>query len=143
MRVAFIFLAALLVAACSNETAGAAKAPADYGPEDAKLKAVLMYADWCPSCRALDPKLAAVRALQIDGVRYVTLDYTRKDVDAVLAAADAAGVGPAIRDRFERKIKTGLVLLVDADAMTIVGEIDRSLSVDDIADAVRKAVAAA
>lgn len=108
-----------------------------------KTKAVLVYADWCGSCKVLDPKVQKVKSMgAIPGVDFVTLDYTLKDPDVFYAQADAAGVGKAVRDYLDGTIKTGLLLLVDVDDEKVIGKVTKTSDVGDIVAELKKAVAA-
>lgn len=118
------------------DTQGDAAAP--------QVKAVLMYAEWCGSCKILDPKLKAVQAKgAIAGVDYVVLDFTDKNADALFAKADQKGVGPAIRARFADQVKTGLLLLVDVQSGRIVNEVSKAMTEEEIEAALKAAVAPA
>lgn len=139
-----------LAAACSNEAAtkvspeiaaAAEAAVIDKIAPDTKIAAVLVRADWCSSCRIIEPKLDVVRAASpIAGVGHITLDYTARDEDAFFAEADMAGVGDAIRTAFaENGVTTGIVLLVDVASGAIVGDLRKSLSSEDLANAMAAA----
>ena len=142
-----ILFAAGLVAlsACSGQAAPTTEiAPVTAPQADTRLLAVISYADWCGSCRVLDPKVKAVEASGgISGVEYVTLDYTARDADAFFADADTAGIGPVIRARFDDKIKTGFLMLIDLDDGTIVQEIKKDMAEPEIAAAIAEAASAA
>jgi len=89
--------------------------------EASEIAAVRVHADWCPNCRALDPKVERVIASDSwDGVTFVRIDYTRRDRAAVFAEADSLGIGEAIRAHFAGGIKTGLLLIVDIDSQTVI-----------------------
>lgn len=107
-----------------------------------KTKAVLIYADWCGSCKVLDPKVKAAQAMSIPGVDFVTLDYTDKDEAAFYAAADAAGVGEAITAYLDGTVKTGQLLLVDLDDQKVLTKVTKTFETPDIAQAVKDAVTA-
>ena len=86
--IASSFTASLVLAACSQAEAPAkqtteTKTPITSTTQAAistKTKAVLVYADWCGSCKVLDPKLQTAKNMgKIPGLEYVTLDYTRKN----------------------------------------------------------------
>ncbi|MEM6627818.1 MAG: thioredoxin domain-containing protein [Pseudomonadota bacterium] len=111
--------------------------------EDASLAAVLVYADWCGSCQTLDPKVNAVKDAGVDGVEFVTLDYTAKDAEAFYAAADEAGVDGAVRAWLGETVKTGQLLLVDLDDARVIGKVDKTMSEAEIAGALKAAAAAA
>ena len=110
---------------------------------DTKTKAVLIYADWCSSCKVLDPKIETVKSMgAVPGVEFVTLDYTAKDADAFYAQADAAGVSAAVKTYLDGTIKTGQLLLVDLDDQTVVGKVTKTLEPAEILTAVKDAVKA-
>ena len=110
---------------------------------DVKTKAVLVYADWCGSCKVLDPKIEKVKSMgAIPGVDFVTLDYTSKDADDFYAQADEAGVGKAVRDYLEGTIKTGVLLLVDADDEKVIGKVTKTSEPGEIVTALKDAVSA-
>ena len=116
-----------------------ASAPAE---DENRLAAVLSYADWCASCQVLDPKLDEVRASgPVEGVRFVTLDYTDRSAGDYFAQADATGVGPVVRAHFEGGVRTGMLLLIDLDDGEIVGDIRRDADVEEIETALRSAAA--
>lgn len=107
---------------------------------EAKLGAVLVYADWCGSCKVLDPKIEAVKSSQsFKNTAFITLDYTDKNADAFFKMADQAGVTKAVQDHLGDTIKTGQLLLVDMDDQKVVGVIKKDMTNADIAAAILKA----
>lgn len=108
-----------------------------------KTKAVLVYADWCGSCKVLDPKIEKVKSMgAIPGVEFVVLDYTAKDADAFYADAKAAGVEDAIRTHLNGTIKTGQLLLVDLDDQTVRGTVKKDMDTGAILGKIKDVVAA-
>lgn len=108
-----------------------------------KTKAVLIYADWCGSCKVLDPKIKNVQAMgAMPGLEYVTLDYTAKDADVFYAQAEAAGVADAVRTYLNGTIKTGQLLLVDLDDQKVVGKVNKTLEQGAIVTALKEAIRA-
>lgn len=108
---------------------------------DTKTKAVLVYADWCGSCKVLDPKVQKAKSMgAIPGLDFVTLDYTNKDPNVFYAQADEAGVGKAVRDYLDGTIKTGVLLLVDMDDEKVIGKVTKTSEAGDIVMALKKAV---
>ena len=108
---------------------------------DAQTKAVLIYADWCGSCRILDPRIKAVKESgQFEDVAFVTLDYTARDEKAFYKAAKEAGVKKAVRSAFDgTSIKTGQMFLISADGTEILDTITRNHSETEIAEAIAAA----
>ncbi|MEM9898676.1 MAG: hypothetical protein AAF742_04785 [Pseudomonadota bacterium] len=143
-----------LVAACSDASGEATDqtfrasvaqaAVVDKVTPETTLAAVLVRADWCSSCKIIEPKLHVVRAgAPIKGVSHLTLDYTDRDEAGFLAAADEAGIGPAIRNEIsENGVTTGIILLVDVAKQSVVGDLRKSHSIDDLAMAMEEAAAA-
>ena len=146
----FTLVSILALTACSQAEApvvetGKVKEMAVKASEvmDTKTKAVLIYADWCGSCKVLDPKIKKVQSMgNIPGVEYVTLDYTAKDAEAFYAQAEAAGVQDVVKAYFDGTIKTGQLLLVDMDDQKVVGKVTKTLEPAQILSAVKEAVKA-
>lgn len=115
----------------------------DVAAMTAKTKAVLVYADWCGSCKVLDPKIEKVKSMgAIPGVEFVVLDYTAKDADAFYASAKAAGVEAALRTHLEGTIKTGQLLLVDMDDQTVRGVVKKDMDAPAILGKIQEVVVA-
>lgn len=110
---------------------------------EAKTKAVLVYADWCGSCKILDPKIKAVQAMgPMPGVEFVTLDYTDKNADNFYAQAAAAGVEDAVRTELDGTIKTGWLLLVDVDDARVLSKVTKADDAAQITAKIKAALAA-
>lgn len=143
MRLFFAASAAALIAACGQAEVPASERAAVTAPaEDIKVLAVMSYADWCGSCKALDPKVKAVQAANtFDGVEFATIDYTSRDADAFFADAETLGVAGAMRATFPDKVKTGRLYLVDLDSGEVVGTVDKSMDEAAITAAITEAAA--
>jgi len=108
-----------------------------------KTKAVLVYADWCGSCKVLDPKIKKVQSMgAISGIELVTLDYTDKDADGFYGQAQAAGVEEAVKSYLDGTIKTGQLLLVDLDDKKVIGKVTKTLEPAEILTSLKDAVKA-
>ncbi|MEP3450871.1 MAG: thioredoxin family protein [Parasphingorhabdus sp.] len=108
-----------------------------------KTAAVLVYADWCGSCKALDPKVKEVQARgEMAGLEFVTLDYTNRDEADFYAQAKAAGVDEAVKAHLDGTIKTGHLLLVDLDDQKVLSTVTRTFEPDQIATALKDAIEA-
>jgi thiol-disulfide isomerase/thioredoxin len=108
-----------------------------------KTKAVIVYADWCSSCKVLDPAVKKARSMgDVPGVEFVVLDYTDKDAGAFYAQAKAAGVESAVRAYQAGTIKTGQMLLVDVDDAKVIGKVTKEDAAPAILAKLKDAVAA-
>ncbi|MGB0908264.1 MAG: thioredoxin domain-containing protein [Maricaulaceae bacterium] len=143
-----VSFAVLGLAGCSQASApdpGTSSPTAAPVVQDANMetrtKAVLVYADWCGSCKVLDPKVKKVKAAgAVSGIEYVTLDYTDKNPENFFAQAEAAGVKMAVKDYRGDKVKTGQLLLVDLDDQKVIGKVTKSLDHAEIIAALQEAV---
>ena len=152
MALAALSVAALSAGCTQDSTSASTSTPApevqsaaETSPAMAttKLAGVLIYADWCGSCKVLDPKVETVKnGGPYEGVSFVKLDYTDKDADAFFAAADQAGVGAAVRGAFAENIKTGQMLLIDTKSQTVVSTIKKNVSPNGMTKAIIDAAAA-
>ncbi len=141
MRLLLLGLTALTLTfglvACSQDTKVSRTTKIEDNKADARIAAVLIYADWCPSCKIIEPKLSSARSQgPIEGVKYLTLDYTTRDKNAMFAAADGLGVGEAIRTQLGDEVLTGILLLVDIDNKKVVADLRKELSVDELRSAI-------
>lgn len=141
MRLFIAASAAALMAACGQAEVPASERAAVTSPaEDTKVLAVLSYADWCGSCKALDPKVKAVQAANaFDGVEFATIDYTSLDADAFFADAETLGVAGAMRATFPDKVKTGRMYLVNMDTGEVISTVDKSMDEAAITAAITEA----
>ena len=123
-----------------QETTEVRAVPSAEQVANAKLGAVLIYADWCGSCKVLDPKVEAVKAgHNFDSTFFLTLDYTDKNIDAFYEAARAAGVNDPVKTFLGDSVKTGQLLLIDMDDQKVVEVIKKDMSEADISKAIRQA----
>ena len=129
MRLLLAATAAAFVAACSQASVPASERAAVTAPvADTKVLAVMSYADWCGSCKALDPKVKAVQAANsFEGVEFALIDYTSRDADAFFADAETLGIADTMRATFPDKIKTGRLYLVNLDTGAVISTVDKSM----------------
>ncbi|MEK6703607.1 MAG: thioredoxin domain-containing protein [Planctomycetota bacterium] len=101
-----------------SKPSGSAQAHAAEAP---KIIAVNFYADWCPGCKALKPKLEeAMKDAASQPCLTVKLDQTDKDSHQAEYMLAALGLGDLWK---EHAGKTGYVLLVDAKTHKVVSTI--------------------
>ncbi len=130
---AFLAATALLVtlAACGIDSAETAETG------DAQLYSVLFYADWCPSCKKLDPAINEARRtakLDQEAVLFVTLDLTNDITRAQSKMlARALGLGELFA---ENAGKTGYAVLVDTATGATRATLTKAMGAAEIAAAV-------
>lgn len=108
---------------------------------EAKLMLVYAYADWCPNCKLLTPKLAQARRdgkLDTQPVLFVTLDLTDKPrIKQSLLLAQALGIGDFLRAQGSA---TGYAALLDAQSKKELARFDRSSDATAIRQAIEQAL---
>lgn len=110
-----------------SKPSGAAQAHAAEAP---KVIALAFYADWCPGCKALKPKLEeAMKDAASQPFLNVKLDQTDKGSRQAEYMLAALGLGDLWK---EHAGKTGFVLLVDAKTRKVVSTITYKQDVKEI-----------
>ena len=109
----------------------------------ADIAAVRIHADWCPNCRALDPKLEAAKAELGDDltIRYIRLDYTKRNKAKLWEAADEAGIREPLQSYLGDKVKTGLLILINEETGEVVGKASSDFSEAELKGALQAAAA--
>lgn len=98
--------------------------------EAPKVIALVFYADWCPGCKALKPKLEeAMKDAAGQPCLTVKLDQTDKDSKQAEYLLAALGLGDLWKDNAG---KTGFVLLVDAKSHKVLSTITSMQEVKEI-----------
>lgn len=138
-KLLFLLIPVLFIAlplASHGEEASPAAKPAVYG--------VLFYADWCGSCKTLDPKITQARKeanLDTQDVLFITLDLT-DEIAKHQSALMAATLG--ISDVFEANAgKTGFMLLLDADTGEKLAQLTKKYEPAEIANKIQESIKAA
>lgn len=98
---------------------------------------VKIHADWCGTCRKLNPTWEELQTKYGDSVRFVILDVTDKsDVENSLAEADKLG----IREVFDQyKSKTGTIAVVNGKTLEVVEVMKGQTDVAKYAPAIERA----
>ncbi len=102
----------------------------------------LFYADWCSSCKTLDPKLAKVQKSYVNKpVFFTQFDVTNLSTQYQSNLfAHTIGLEAVLHDI---GLKTGFMVLIDRDSGKILGQIDRDDSPATIKQKIDQALAAA
>ena len=138
-----ILAAALsLVAHAAHPTGHEPPAAKAAEAQDTKVIGLLFYADWCGSCKVLDPKLDAVKPdFAHQPVLFTRVDMTDDAAKAYAARyANYLGLGEIYA---ENQGRTGFMLLVDARGKKVLGSLTRNESEGDIRAAIKKSLAQA
>lgn len=115
-----------------------ASADSDAGQEPTTV-ALLFYADWCGSCKELDPKLREARsALADEPVLFLTFDHT--DEETSRQAAMLAHAVDLEEIYAEHAGRTGFLLLVHPDEKAVVGQVTREATPDEIRREIAKSL---
>lgn len=107
---------------------------------DVQVVGVLFYADWCGSCKVLEPKITAVQQEYADQpVLFTRLDLTDDATKAHSARyAEFIGFGDVYEGNQDG---TGYMLLVDANGKRVLGRLTKDDSENAIRDAINQALA--
>jgi thiol-disulfide isomerase/thioredoxin len=99
--------------------------------------AILMYADWCGSCKILDPKLKAVQPeFERGNILFVRFDLTNEATQHQSGLlAQALGVGELYK---KNAGKTGYMTIVDRTSGQSIERITKDHSEADIRASLRK-----
>jgi len=104
------------------------------------LVGVLHHADWCGSCKVLDPKLEAVkRDFQDQGVLFTQVDLTDEFTQAQ-SVLFASWVG--YKDVLANNQKTGFMLLVNPATGETMGKLTKVQSEDELRATIGEALEA-
>ena len=101
-----------LLISVNSLSAGTVKIEGDGAPQAIVVK---MHADWCPSCKALEPTLAELKAeLSGEPVLFLTLDISdAANTEQSRLLAETLGIETIMK----KNNKTGLVLVYDPKTM--------------------------
>jgi thiol:disulfide interchange protein len=141
---AIVAAGALLLAA--SPTHGLARqqtpqqaAPSDDEQEMPKVIGVLFYADWCGSCKVLDPKLEAVEG-QLGQKPIVFQRFDMTDEATTYRSKLLANL-LGLAEVFERNAgKTGFMLLIDPQTKQVVGRLTKDQSKEELAAEIRRVI---
>lgn len=103
-----------------------------------ELMAVYFYADWCPKCKALSPKLDEARKtsnLDKENILFVKLDLTNKaSIHQSILLAQALGIGDFVQ---QQGSATGYVAVLDAATKQELTRFDAESSSKQIEDGLK------
>lgn len=100
---------------------------------------ILFYADWCGSCKTLDPKIETVKQeFADDSILFTRVDLTddfTKQQSAYLAAM--LGLEEVYA---QNNAKTGFMLLVNRESGQVLSKLTKTQSETEISRAIRQAL---
>ena len=116
-----------LLLSVNSLSAGTVQIAGEGAPSAVVVK---MHADWCPSCKALEPTLAELRAeLKDEPVLFLTFDITdAANTEQSRLLAKTLG----IEGLMKKNNKTGLVLVYDPKTMKTIHVFTKSDSMEDM-----------
>lgn len=126
-----------LLAACAIVFIIAGYIPSTQARELAEPEylAVYFYADWCPNCKILSPKLEEVKAkdnLNKEDILFVKFDLTDKTrIHQAILLAQALGIGEYLKSQGSG---TGYLAVLSADTKEEILRFDGTATSDDIHD---------
>lgn len=133
-----LLLTRLLAAAVLSMAVPAARAASVSVTDDAPAALLVqVHADWCGSCKLLDPRVAAMgEALNAENVLVVKLDYTNT---ATTQQANRLAAALGISDAVAANNGTGKLLVIRGSDRSLATVLTRSNSDEDILNAVKAA----
>ena len=98
-----------------------------------------MYADWCQSCKVLEPKLNKVKKdFEGKGIFFTRLDMT-DEFTIYQSSLYASWVG--FEEIFkENEGRTGYMLLIDPNSRKVLGKLVKTQTPDEIRAAIQAAL---
>ncbi len=107
-----------------------------YGEGDPQVIGLLMYADWCKSCKVLEPKLNDVkREFEGEGIFFTRFDMT-DDFTIEQSSLYASWVG--LEDIFrDNEGRTGYMLLIDPTSKKVLAKLVKTQSTDEIRNSIQ------
>lgn len=141
---ALLAAGSLLLAASSNLAVASQQASGQAAPSDEaqqempEVIGILFYADWCGSCKVLDPKLEAVKK-QLGEKPVVFQRFDMTDETTTYRSkllANLLGLGEV----FEQNAgKTGFMLLIDPNTKKVVARLTKDQSEEELATEIKRA----
>ncbi len=139
---AVLIVAIATLLAVANASAAKGKPMKSFDVTEPKVIGALFYADWCGSCKTLDPKLKSVQKSYVNKpVLFTQFDVTNLSAQYQSNLfAHTIGLEHVLE---EIGVKTGFMVLINRDSGKIVGQIDRDDSPSLIKEKIDAAIAAA
>jgi len=136
IAIGFVVVMALAAIAVPPVTRAQETAPKE-GP---KVVGLLFYADWCASCKALEPKLNEVRKqLVVQPIYFTRVDMTDESTKKQSEMfAEWVGFGEIYR---EHAPKTGFMLLIDPKEKKVLDKLTKTQSEAELKAAMEQALA--
>ncbi len=136
MRHLLTFSISLLLLSAYAPAQQARKAAQEGAP---KIIGLLMYADWCQSCKVLEPKLNKMKKdFDGKGIFFTRLNMT-DEFTIYQSSLYASWVG--FEEIFkENEGRTGYMLLIDPNSKKVLGKLVKTQTPDEIRAAIQAAL---
>lgn len=139
---AALFFSLASILAITSASAAKSGALKSFDVNEPKVIGALFYADWCSSCKTLDPKLKSVQKSYVNKpVLFTQFDVTNlaSQYQANLFA-HTIGLEDVLNDI---GVKTGFMVLINRESGDVVGKINRDDSPSVIKEKIDAAIEAA
>lgn len=110
-----------------------------HAQEKPKLLGIMMHAEWCPSCKVLEPKLEEVKPeFKDEGVLFIEFDMTN---EFTMQQTQLLARLINLEDVFnENAGKTGYMLLIDPETGRQLGKLTWNKSKEKLINEIRSAL---
>lgn len=130
-----LFLGLSLLLCNSAGYAASVDIPGNTSPQVFVAK---VHADWCGSCRALEPIIAELKNnFADDPVLFVTLDVTNK---TTISQARLLAAALGIEEQLKENNKTGLLIIWNSNEMELVEILTLKSTQEEMVKTIKKAL---
>ncbi len=129
VAMSFLLVTNVAVAQCDDHT-DSKHAKSSCNDETAKIAAIKFHADYCGSCKKLEPKISELKTnLKDQGVVFVRFDFTD---DASKSKTKTLAANEGLESVLNSNKGTGYIVLYDLKAKKVVGKLTNSQDVAEM-----------